>query len=132
MNQSPSRQLQPFIIIFIILNCFFLLGKGWLAGKNIQYEVLMAANFLFFVLNILSFRMQRNAHKKGNPQVFVRTVMASMMLKMVLCITAVLIYVVAFKTSFSKLSVFACLAVYLVYLLAEVKTATTLNKQKNG
>jgi high-affinity Fe2+/Pb2+ permease len=76
--------------------------------------------------------MQKKALKNANPNVFIRSVMAGMMIKMAICIIAVMIYALAFKNNFSKYSVFAAVFLYFIYLAVEVRAATKLNKQKNA
>lgn len=130
--KSKAKELIPFILLFIIFNNFFLFGKGLLAKWEIDYLVMIIANSLFFILNVLVYSMQRKALRNPNPNVFVRSVMAGMMIKMAICVVAVLIYALAFRKTFSKMSVFASMFLYLVYLFVEVRAAGRLNKQKNG
>jgi hypothetical protein len=75
--------------------------------------------------------MQKRASRNTNPNVFVRSVMGGTMIKMAVCIVAIAIYAFAFKSSFSKMSVFASMFLYLIYLAVEVSLATKLNKPKN-
>ncbi len=130
--KSGSKELIPFILLFIIFNNFFLFDNNWLAKYGIDHLVLIIANSLFFVLNILTYWMLKKALQNSNPNVYVRTVMGSMMIKMVICVVAVLIYVVMMKNHFNKMSVFAAMFLYLIYLAVEVRMANKLNKQKNG
>jgi len=130
--KSQAKELLPFIFIFIVFNTFFLFGKEWLAKYGIDQFVMIVANSLIFVLNVLVYSMQKKALKNTNPNVFVRSVMAGMMIKMAVCVVALLIYALAFKKTFSKMSVFASMFLYLIYLFVEVRAAGKLNKQKNG
>lgn len=129
--KKQAKELLPLIVIFILFNNFFLLGKGLLAKYDINHLVLIIANSIFFIVSILLFRVQKWALKSSNPNVFVRSVMGGILLKMAICIIAVLVYVLAFKDSFSKMSVFAGLVLYFFYLFAEVKMATKMNSRKD-
>jgi len=124
--------LLPFIILFILFNNFFLFGKNILAKWGLDNLVLIIANSLFFIINIVAYAMQKKALKNANPNVFIRSVMAGIMIKMAICIIAVMIYALAFKNNFSKYSVFAAVFLYFIYLAVEVRAATKLNKQKNA
>lgn len=130
--KSQAKELLPFILLYIVFNNLFLFGKEWLAAYGIDHLVMIVANSLIFILNVLVYSMQRRALKNTNPNVFVRSVMAGMMIKMAVCILALIIYALAFRRTFSKMSVFASMFLYLVYLFAEVRAAGKLNKQKNG
>jgi hypothetical protein len=130
--RSEIKDLLPFIILFILFNNFFLFGKNILAKWGLDNLVLIIANSLFFIINIVAYAMQKKALKNANPNVFIRSVMAGMMIKMAICIIAVMIYALAFKNNFSKYSVFAAVFLYFIYLAVEVRAATKLNKQKNA
>jgi len=67
-----------------------------------------------------------------NPNVFVRSVMGSILAKMMLTAFAVIIYVFASGESFNKRGVFISLFIYLVYLSVEVITLMKMNKKSNG
>jgi hypothetical protein len=130
--KNRSKELLPFIILFILFNNFFLFGKGMLAKYGLDHLVLIIANSLFFVLSIITYWMQKRALKNTNPNVYVRSVMGGMMIKMAVVVLAVAVYVIALQDSFSKMSVFAAMFLYLIYLGVEVKLATKLNTKKNG
>src|SRR4249919_2126802 len=99
--RSGTKNLLPFIILFILFNNFFLFGKNILAKWGLDNLVLIIANSLFFIINIVAYAMQKKALKNANPNVFIRSVMAGMMIKMAICIIAVMIYALAFKNNFS-------------------------------
>ena len=130
--RSGTKEVLPFVLIFIVFNNFFLFSKDLLAKWHLDNLVLIIANSLFFLINIVVYAMQKKASKNTNPNVFIRSVMAGMMIKMAICIVAVMIYALAFKSSFSKYSVFAAMFLYFIYLAVEVRAATKLNKQRNG
>jgi len=130
--RSEIKDLLPFIILFILFNNFFLFGKNILAKWGVDNLVLIIANSVFFIINIVAYAMQKKALKNANPNVFIRSVMAGMMIKMAICIIAIMIYALAFKNSFSKYTIFAAMFLYFIYLAVEVRAATKLNKQRNA
>ncbi len=130
--KKQFRELIPLVLLFIVFNNFFLFGKEWLAKHSLDYLVLIIANSLFFIVSVVVYMMQRKAVKNSNPNVFVRSIMGGTMLKMAVCLIAVAIYAFAFKSSFSKMSVFAAMFLYFIYLVVEVRLATKLNRKKNG
>jgi hypothetical protein len=126
------RQIRPIIIVFIITNIAILQGKAILAKGNMNYAVLLWANLLFFLVNIAAFIFQKKAAAHSNPNVFVRSVMGSMMLKMFVCVIAVMLYALVWKAYFTKMTVFAAMLLYLIYLGVEVAAAYKMNKEHNG
>ncbi len=130
--KNQAREILPLIMLFIIFNNVFLFGKNWLAKYGLDHLVLIIANSLFFIVSILVYRIQKRSAKNNNPHVFVRTVMGGTFVKMAVFIIAVSIYAFAFKSIFNKMTVFAAMVLYLIYLVVEIKMATNLNKKKNA
>jgi hypothetical protein len=130
---KPTKILiQPLILLFLLFNTFFLFGKTLLGKWGLQFEFLIVANLIFFIISVIAFLMQKKALKNANPNVFIRSVMGGMLIKMAICIVAVAVYTIAFKENFSSNSIMAAMFLYLVYLGVEVAVATKLNRQKNG
>ena len=128
---SQKKIISPLIILFVVLSGFLVTSNALLSRWGIDNSVLIIANILFFVVSLLVFFMQRKALYHSNPNVFVRSVMADMLIKMGVCVFAVILYRLLAGNGTSKISVFAAMFVYLLYLGVEVAVITKLNKQKN-
>lgn len=126
-----GRMLLPLLIIFIVLTIFILSATNLWQKYNIDKNVLMGANFLFMGTGLLVFFMQKNALSNKNPNVFIRSVIAGMMIKMFSTVLAVLAYVVLVGPTYNKKGVFISLFMYLIYLAAEVTAISKLNSKKN-
>jgi len=130
--KAKRNLLLPLLLVFIICNGFFISAKTLLAKWGIDNGVLIIANSLLLLLALITFFVQQKALQNKNPNVFVRSVMAGMMIKMFTCIIAIFVYWFVMKDKFSKASVVAAMLVYLIYLVVEVKMITKLNRQKNA
>jgi len=126
------KKIAPLFIVFILFSTLFLLSQSLLIKFGLDKDVLLIANTLFFILGILTFFIQYKALQNSNPNVFIRSVMSVMMIKMFVCIIAVLIYVLSMRDSYSKPSIFAGVVLYFVYLTVEVNVMLKLNNQKNA
>lgn len=126
------KQLRPVILLFLIFNILFMQSKNIFAKWDIKTEVLLWANILFFLLNVITFLLQKKGVANKNPNVFVRSVMGSMMIKMFVCIIAMALYAFVWKQYFTKWTVLAAMLLYLIYLGVEVAAATKMNKQANA
>jgi spore maturation protein SpmA len=106
----------------------------WLFWKDskIDFIVLFGANVLFFLVSVMAFRMQYTAMQNSNPNVFIRKVMSTMLLKMGIALVAVMAYVLICGKSFNKPAVYISMLIYLVYLVVEVGLVMKLNKRKNA
>jgi hypothetical protein len=126
------KMLLPVLVIFFILTIFILSANTLWQNYNVDKNVLLGANFLFVLLSIFVFLMQKKALKNSNPNVFVRSVIAGMMIKMFSTVIAVLAYVLSMGNGYNTKAVFISLIMYLFYLAAEVVAMSKQNKQKNG
>lgn len=128
MNAS-QRIIFPLVSVFLIFSGALTAIKGPLVKWGIDYNVLIIANIIFFGVNLVTFLIQKKALQKSNPNVFVRSVMGGMLIKMFVCVTAVIIYRLLAGNAVSKISVFAAMFLYLIYLAVEVVAITKLSKK---
>jgi hypothetical protein len=127
---KPSGKIiMPVIIIFVAVTILVLVLRGFLIAHGFDANVLLGANTLFFLMGMLVFSLQKRALKNANPNVFVRSVISGMMIKMFACVIAVLAYVTLTGSDYNKRSVFLSLFIYLLYLAAEVAAIMQLNKK---
>ena len=129
---TDRKMLLPLLLVFLVLNGVFLSGKNLLAKWHIDNYVMIVANCILLLTALATFKMQQKALKNKNPNVFIRSVMGSMMIKMFVVIVAIMIYRFSMPKEFSKISVFAAMILYLVYLAVEVKVLLKLNKSANA
>jgi len=127
-----SKGLLPVFYIFLFIAVLLLIFSNKLAEAGVDTIVLTGANILLFVLSVISFFIVLKGIRHSNPNVFVRSVMGSMMIKMVVCLVATFLYVYFTGDNYNKKSVFIALLLYLVYLSAEVVVLMKLNKNKNA
>lgn len=129
MNKT-GRQLLPLLITFIITAILIFIFTPSLRKNSIDPNILSTGNLFFLLLSVVSFYIQRNGLENSNPHVFVRSVMAGMMLKMALTVVAVFIYIYLSGPAFNKRAIFVSLFFYLLYLAVEVKVVMKMNKNK--
>jgi len=130
---SPQiKIISPLFLVFNLTILILYAVRGILAQWGIDLTILNIANCIFFLLSVLTFFMQRKALENSNPNVFVRSVMGGMLIKMFVTISVVIAYRLIAGNSVSKVSVFSAMFLYLLYLGVEVAVITKLNRQKNG
>ncbi|MEP7239057.1 MAG: hypothetical protein ABI685_14355 [Ferruginibacter sp.] len=131
MNFS-FKPVLPLFITFLVLTVLCFAGCFFFAEKGINYAVVMGGNCLFFLISLFVFRMQYVAMQNSNPNVFIRSVMGGMIIKVFACVIAVVAYYFISGTAFNKPAVYLCMVIYIVYLVVEVRTIMKLNKTKNA
>jgi hypothetical protein len=130
---SPQiKIISPLFLVFNLTILILYAVRGILAQWGIDLTILNIANCIFFLLSVLTFFMQRKALENSNPNVFIRSVMGGMLIKMFVIISVVIAYRLIAGNSVSKVSVFSAMFLYLLYLGVEVAVITKLNRQKNG
>jgi hypothetical protein len=120
------------LIIFVTTNGVALFFANWLNTIHISYLVVIGANTLLFLLASTSLYMHATALRNSNPNVFVRSIMASMLVKVMVVIAALFVYLLAAGKSKNPGALFTGMGLYVVYSILEVRAALQLNSLKNG
>ncbi len=131
MNFS-FKPVLPLFITFLVLTVLSFAGHIFLGEMGINYLVVMGGNCLFFLVSLFVFRMQYLAMYNSNPNVFIRSVIGGMIIKMFACLIAIVAYYFISNAAFNKPAVYISMVIYIVYLVVEVKTIMKLNKTKNA
>jgi len=129
---ARNKLIMPLITLFVIFSGSVVASRNLLAKWGIDSDILVIANIIFFLVSLLAFFMQQKALNNSNPNVFIRSVMGGMLVKMGVVITAVIVYRLVAGNAVSKVSVFAAMFLYLIYLVVEVAVITKLNKQQHA
>lgn len=129
---SLLKKTLPIIIVFVLVNLLILTSVHTLDSYNTSASVLAGSNLFFFLLSVTSISIQNKALSNKNPNVFIRSVMIGMILKMFSTAIAVVIYFFQSRKDFNKRGVFISLFFYLIYLATEVMTVMKLNKKSNA
>ena len=126
------KVLLPLFISFLVCSIIIFFAKMIFPDRGVDYTVLIAANCLFFLVSLVVFRMQYKAMQNSNPNVFVRSVMSGMLIKVLVCLGAVMLYYFLSGKTFNKPAVYFSMIIYIIFLTVEVRTIMKLNKQKNA
>lgn len=126
---SLFKKSYPLSLLFLVILIFVSTSNNFLTNNSIDPSILFYANILLFIISMVSFSIQTLGLKNTNPNVFIRSVIGSMMIKMFVVVIAVLIYVNMIGNNFNKRGIFIALLLYLFYLAAEVFTVMKMNKK---
>ena len=126
------KLMRPLLLVFIGISVAVFAAEGLIQTYNINKNLLLIANIGLLLLFLLVLLFQKNALRHQNPNVWVRSVMLGMTLKMLFCAISVVVYTKYMGEALNKRSVYTALFFYLIYLFVEVKTITKLNPGKNA
>jgi hypothetical protein len=129
MIRNSFAPLRPMILVFILLNGFFISGKNLLAKWETDQSVLIIGNLVLFGASLLSFLLARRSLRSANPNAFVRAMYMSFMIKFFICAGAAFIYIMSAKKDVNKPALFICMGLYIVYTFIEVSSLTKLLKK---
>lgn len=134
-NNSIKQQRKkwiPLFAFFVVINGALLALGRRLQQAHIDQNILMLANVFLFGITLLTLVLQRKALQHTNPNVFIRSVMSGLMIKLFSCVTLVLLYWYLAGAAFNNTTVIAGLFIYLIYLAVEVAILSSLNRAKHG
>ena len=130
--RKKFKGILPLVIFFIVLNGLFISGKNMLNRWNADQDVLIIGNLVLFLVTLISFMLLYRGMKNSNPNVFVRSVMGSFMIKFFICAVAAFIYISQSKKNINKPALFICMGLFLLYLFIEVGIFMKLLKQEKN
>ena len=126
------NKINPIVLLFAAISTSLLIAGKWLNNMGLDTEFLIGTNIFIFILSLVTMYMQTKALNHANPNVFVRAVMGSMLLKMMVCVIAVLIFITLDIKKIGSGDIFSFMFLYLIYLFIEVKSIMSRNKKANA
>ncbi|HUQ96383.1 MAG TPA: hypothetical protein VM010_01875 [Chitinophagaceae bacterium] len=130
MRKKGLKGFVPILLLFIVLNGFFISAKGMLKRWGADQDVLILGNVFLFLITFFSYLLAKRGLTSSNPHAFVRGVYSSILLKLFLCLIAAFIYISIYKKDLNKPAFFTLMGFYLVYTFLEVSVLTKALKQQ--
>ena len=131
--KNTIKHWRPIIILFIVLNAFFITGKNWLAKQGIDNEVLIMGNLVIGVATALAFWVTFRSLASANPNASIRGMYGSFIIKFFTCLVAAFAYIMVAKKDVNKPALIVCMGLYIIYTIIEVASLQRLlKKQKEG
>jgi hypothetical protein len=133
MISDPIRSaLKPLILFFLGITVLVILIKLGVPGDAVNYKVLLAGNFILFVVGVISLRMSIGALQHKNTQGFLRLVYGSFLFKFFVLAISAIAYILVYKKEINKPALFLCCGLYFIYTFIELRSVLKLSKQKNA
>jgi hypothetical protein len=122
----------PVIVLFILVNSLAFIFKTFLQDHGFGIKFLLAANLLLFCLSQLAFFIQMRGLKSININAFIRSVYASLLIKIFIVIIALAIYLFMIKGKINRPSLFTSMALYILYTFIEVRQLMKISRRKTN
>lgn len=114
------------IILFILLTSVFYGMNSYMPAY--RFGVLMCGNIIMAILSLLTFFIVKK-QMNDKPEAFVRGVYGATFLKLMICMAAILTYVMLDRKNIHKPSLFILFGVYAVYTTVETLLLMKLAKR---
>jgi hypothetical protein len=131
-NKSFLKPSVPLWYVFVLTIAVMLALSGWLKDQGFDLRVLFAGNCLFFLVTLGAFMLYHRTLRNSNTNFFLRMMYGGLLLKMVVCIVAVLSYVLVVRAAVNKPAIIGCFVFYFIYTFTEVKILTRLIRQQKN
>jgi hypothetical protein len=122
----------PVIVLFILINALAFIFKTFLHNQGFGIKFLLTANLLLFCLSLLAFFIQMRGLKSVNMNAFIRSVYASLLVKIFIVIIALAVYLFVTKGKVNRPSLFTAMALYIVYTFIEVRQLMKISRRKTN
>ena len=129
---NRSNPLRPMILVFVVMNGLLVAGKNILIRWGIDQDVAIIGNLILFLVSLAAFLITRNSLKSDNPNVFVRAMYSSFMIKLFVCAAGAFTYFMMVRPDINKPGLVFCMVLYIVYTAIEVSTLTKLLRKKKN
>lgn len=121
----------PSVGLFLLVNGLLVLLQGMLTRYGFSIRVLLFGNLFLFGLSLISFLLQQKAARSASAQLFIRYFYISFLIKLILVAAVALVYAKT-AASVNRISVIACMLLYLIYTFIEISVLLKAGKQKNA
>ena len=122
----------PVIVLFILINALAFIFKTFLHNQGFGIKFLLTANLLLFCLSLLTFFIQMRGLKSTNINAFIRSVYASLLVKIFIVIIALAVYLFITKGKINRPSLFTSMALYILYTFIEVRQLMKISRRKTN
>jgi hypothetical protein len=122
----------PVIVLFILVNSLAFIFKTFLHDHGFGIKFLLTANLLLFCLSQLAFFIQMRGLKSVNINAFIRSVYASLLIKIFIVIIALAVYLFITKGKINRPSLFTSMALYILYTFIEVRQLMKISRRKTN
>ena len=127
-NKVVGRAFLPIFVVFLVL-CLLILGLSSILHEwNVDGRVLLGGNAVLFFVTAISYWLHIKSLRSSNPHVFVRMVYGSLLVKMLVCLLAVLIYALQTR-AVSRNAIIGSFIIYIIYTFLEIRILTQLTKK---
>jgi hypothetical protein len=123
-----ARAFLPILVVFLIICLVIISMSSVLQEWNTDHQVLLVGNGILFFVTAASYWLHVRSLRSSNPHVFVRMVYSSLLVKMLVCCVAAVLY--GYRNhAVNRNAIIGCFMLYIIYTFVEVKVLMQLTKK---
>ena len=132
-RSAGNKSAFPLVIVFVLLTVMALITRSQLEGWGVRVGVLLAGNAILFVVTLISLLLYQRAMLHPTTLGFLRNTYSGLFFKLLACAIAAVTYVLTDRAHVNKPALFACIVLYFLYTLLEMRSLLQWNKvRRNG
>jgi len=129
---QKNKTALPLVLVYCISNVFLILGKKQLTAWGVDQAVVIVGNLILFIVSIVSLFLYQRAIAHANTTGFLRNTYSGLFFKLLVCIFAVFAYAFTVKQQLNKPALVACIFLYFLYALLEMRSLMQWNKARRN
>lgn len=132
MNRNLKKILTPLLLLFLVVNIIILLVDYQYAAYKIESNILFVTNAILFILSVIHLVRSVLSLKNKNPHEFTKIFYSGFVIRLFVCTIAAFIYIYLRSPHVHKITLFSCMAIYLIYSFIEaglLKSILKINKK---
>ncbi|WP_026769760.1 hypothetical protein [Asinibacterium sp. OR53] len=132
MTKENKPAAASIILLFLFVNGIVFFFKSNLDGWGIDSKVIIGSNVLLGIIGVFSVLAQERSLRSNNPNAWIRMVMVSTFIKLIVLGIAAVVYMTKAGVHKNKYAIFISMGLYVLYTWIEVRTSLKLNKKSNA
>ena len=116
-----NKTTYVFVLLLLIVQGTFTMSRTWLSAHEVNVTILSGANFLLFLVTILSAGITAKSFTNPNLQASIRAVMLSFMIKFFVLALAAFIYIYKERKAVNLPALYGAAFLYIVYTGVEIR-----------
>ena len=106
-NNKANKFILPLVLAFCISTVLLMAGKSQLLHWGVDTTLVMVGNMLLFAVSLSSLLLYQRAMLHPTTIGFLRNTYSGLFLKLLVCIAAVVVYIMVAKQHVNKQGIFA-------------------------
>ena len=128
-NKVTGRSFLPIVLAFVVCSGLILIARPLWIGWAADPGVLLVGNVLLFLVTAASFYLYTRGLHNKNIHAFIRVMYGSLLVKLLVCMLAALIYGAIMRQAVNRNGIIGCFVLYVLYTILEIRILLQLSKK---